>query len=1811
MGTLTIKQRLAELVKEGISFEVDGGKLLVKGDLQVLDNERKEFLKQNKADIISLIESRMEEMPAIKKTGRTIPGPLSFSQQGLWLLDKINNGSAHYNLTGTFKLKGRLNYTALGNAFTAIVERHESLRSIFFVGDNGEPVQQVQPAGEFQVAIEELRAEEQSDAAIQAKIEAESGRIFNLEKDILLSVKLLKLNSEEHILVVTMHHIASDGWSMGILVKEFNILYSSYSENGHASLPALKIQYPDYAHWQRQWLKGSVLQKRVDYWRKQLAGLPVIHNLPLDYPRPALQTFNGNTVHSYIEKETLNALHKICRSESATLFMGLHAAFSCLLARYSNEKDIVVGTPVANREQAEVAGLVGFFMNLLVLRCDLSGEPAYRELLKRSKKMLEDAYEFQQVPFEKIVDELKVKRNLDHAPLFQVLLALHNNSSEEVSLANIVLEPVNYNSQQVAKYDLSLNITETADGLSLAWEYNTSLFRESAIVRMAEHFGTLLQSLLAEPDEQVFKVNMIGSDETVQAHKYLQGPQMDISNEENLIQSFSRHAMASPGQTAVISQETEYTYRQLSDKVDEIAHYLLSSGVQHGDKVGICLLRNVELVASIFACLKIGAAYIPLDPVYSSERINQVIATAQPKCIITLQPLKTLYLKGAAGTGFLCLDQQTGAKNKVVAAHRGKDDTAYIMFTSGTTGKPKGIEITNANLENLLKGFDISFGTVETQKWLAQTSINFDISVLELIWTISRGHTIVLQQSNPFKLLSYEKMAPAKPLDFSIMFFGADKSTGHKYDLVFETVKYADQHGFTAIWTPERHFGEFGGAFSSPSVLSSAIAAITKNIGIRSGSVVLPLHDPIRVAEEWSVVDNISNGRIAISVASGWQPDDFVISGAGYHERHKMMREKITELKKLWKGIPVVRKNGLGNDFSVKIRPTPVQQELPLWITAAGNADTFKYAGETGANILTHMLGQSLDKLKQNIAVYHQALTENGFAIEDKKVTLMLHTYIDPSYEAAAATSEQPFRDYLASSVKLMEPLAKELGLDIETQGDELVDIAYKKFSKENTLIGNPGSCQKMLFSLQEIGVTEVACLVDFGIENDKVLSGLEQIEETRNLYHAQVQLAQLLNSETHKTEPELIQQHQITHVQSTPSQAKLMVDLNDQANPGKLSTVRHWFIGGEPVSSELLKGLEAITPAQVYNMYGPTETTVWSAWRAISSEDCYIGGPVLNTRLLLLNEYEQPVPTGVVGELYIGGSGVAKGYYNDPELTARSFKTLTGTLPGAGRFYRTGDLMKMNGNGTFEYVGRKDNQVKLNGYRIELDDIEKTIAKVPGVKDCKVLPVKEDQTAFLSAYVVREDIVYGDHHELPPAEQARPFHFPDGSLVYHQSDRQLAMLYKEIFVDDIYFRHDITVPEKGLVMDVGANIGSFSMHLARKHPHATVIAFEPIPQIFSALKKNFEHRQVKGRILNYGISNKKEKATFHYYPEMSGMSGRFAEKETIVSAVEKYIENDKTVRADHTGETNAIMQSYYNEIDGKSDLSGELGQYLNSLYESSEVECRLTTISDVIDELNIRSVDLLKVDVEKSECLVLEGIRNDHWPLIHQLALEVDGDDHLETIRNLLHEKGFEVKVDELVMGDSELPNNDNTYMLYARNDNNRKDHDEQSGLFDMQAYETPIRDFVRKMLPEYMVPRHIVFVPSIPLMENGKVDMNRLKQLRTQEQLPETNTVKLSGKVELDVYRIWCEVLKKEAVPQHISIFEAGGSSIEVVLLHDRLQKEFGVEFSLIELFRNPTIPQQAKLVQNAGNTGGETIKKAINKGASRRNARAGRTH
>ncbi|MEM9547322.1 MAG: MupA/Atu3671 family FMN-dependent luciferase-like monooxygenase [Bacteroidota bacterium] len=1808
---MTTKEYLISLIKKGIEFDSNQGKLLVKGALQILTDADKKFLKEHKSELLTLIDQgrKSKKKTVIPKSNSTENLPLSYRQESLWLLDKINNGSAHYNLLWSFRIRGNLNYDALIEAFLTIIQRHEILRTNFLTQSDGNPIQKVNSINRFAVPIEILdSSDKQIEDDIRQKILAESTKVFDLENDLLIRVRLLKLDDEEHVLIIALHHIIADEWSIGILLEEFKALYEASLQQKTDPLPELQIQYGDYASWQRKELIGERLDHYLSYWKNQLSDLPLVHNLPLDFTRPNMQTFKGDILHSTVTQKTLNALKELCKSQSASLFMGMYSAFNCLLARYSGEKDIVIGSPIANREREELSGMVGFFMNLLVLRSDLTNNPSFKDLIRQSKGLLQDAYQYQQLPFDKLIEELKVPRNLSHNPLFQVLISMYEKDIETISFSGLTLDPVENDHDNLVKYDLCLHIAQSDEGLHLTWEYNSDLFKRSTIDRMARNFGTLLNNLLELPDEDVFKIELLDAEEKQSILSKLIGENIDISKKKSVIDLLEYNVKTNTSNTAVICDGQSYTFEEFDNRANAICNLLIEKGIQKQDKVGICLLRGVDMVATIFACLKIGAIYIPLDPIYPAERIKHIVDQVSPQFIVCTNALKALRLDLNKEGEIICLDDyrlESFALDDNFRA-RNAEYIAYIIFTSGTTGKPKGIEITHTNLDNLLHAFDKDFGSDEVQRWLAQTSINFDISVLELIWTISRGHTIVLQKSNPLKLLDHSILGEARKMDFSVMFFGADKAKERKYDLLLNVAKYADENGFKSIWTPERHFGEFGGAYPSPPVLSSALAVLTKNLGIQSGSVVLPLHDPIRVAEEWSLIDNLSNGRVGLSIASGWQPDDFVINNSDFKNRHQTMREGIVELKKLWSGEPITRKNGLGNDFAINIRPKPIQKELPLWITAAGNPATFKYAGQIGANLLTHMLGQSIDTLEENIGIYNKSLEEHGFDPNEKSVTLMLHTYLDETLEQALKVSEQPFKEYLGSSIRLMKPMADELGIDMDTQLDELIEMAFLKFSKENTLIGSPASCQPMLFNLNRIGVTEVACLVDFGVEAENVMTSLQRVVEANELYQAQSSLVNGLNVTQQLTEADLIETYNISHVQMTPSQARLVYDIVSQRkSPEMLETVQKWFIGGEPLNKKLLKDLDTITTCKFYNMYGPTETTVWSAWQEVNKDDISIGGPILNTSLLLVDEYKNLLPPGIVGQLHIGGDGVGNGYFNNAELTNEKFLQSKNLVKDHARIYDTGDLMKLNDDGTFEFQGRKDKQVKINGYRVEIDEIESTIQNNQGVKDCRVIKSTLGNVDMLSAYVVKEDVFYGEINGTLEEASVKEFTFGDNSLIYHHTDRQLAMLYQEVIKDEIYFRHGISIPENGLVIDLGANVGTFSIDVHQRHPSAYVIALEPIPQIFAALKKNFEHRSIRGKILNLGISNKVEETSFFYYPEMAGMSGRFADSETILSAVDGYVQNDVAV----IKEARSVEKENGNGADTalleKENFPEGYQTYLNTLYAAEEVHCHLTTVSDLIELFDIETIDLLKLDVEKSELLALEGIRDADWTKIRQLVIEIDGNDNLEKIKNMLDERGYQFTVDDFVLADAEAQSEHNTYMLYATNaDYESVENEKTFEKLNPQTSESELRENLKEVLPDYMVPKDFHFVDAIPLMENGKVDFVKLGEMTKIQSKPRA-VKKLTNKTEISIYNIWSEVLNRKDIPGDISIFEAGGNSLEIVQIHERLQSAFNVEFPLVDLFRNATITQQAKLV-NQSDDRNNTSKKALERGQLRRKSK-----
>ncbi|HEX8274268.1 MAG TPA: amino acid adenylation domain-containing protein, partial [Longimicrobiaceae bacterium] len=582
----------------------------------------------------ALRRAELPVLPPVVPTGRTGALPLSFAQERLWLVDQMEPGSAVYNIPMAWRLEGALDEAALEKALGEIIQRHEALRTVFAEVD-GSPVQVIAPFGGFALPVEDLSdlGEADREAALGQRAGEEAARPFDLAAGPLFRAALLRLGGEDHALLLSMHHIVSDGWSMGVFFRELSALYAAYREGAESPLPELGVQYADYAAWQREQLAGETLERQLAYWKERLAGAPELLELPTDHPRPAVQTYRGAAVPVELSRELLERLQALGRSEGATLYMMLLGAFQVLLSRYSGSEDVVVGSPIAGRTRGEVEGLIGFFVNTLVLRVDLSGDPSFRELLGRVREATLGAYEHQEMPFERLVAELRPERSLSHSPLFQVSFTMDSAQDTGGGLAGLSVQGV-ATEIAVAKFDLSLGLAATARGLRGELNYSTDLFEPGTALRMARHLERVLEQVARDADVHLSGLKLAGE---VERQTLLAAGHATRSFPvaERLDRRFEARALERPHAPALTFEAETLTYRELNERANRLAHRLRALGVAPGTRVGIALERSAELVATILAVLKAGGAYVPLDPAYPAERIAFVLEDAQIPVLVT------------------------------------------------------------------------------------------------------------------------------------------------------------------------------------------------------------------------------------------------------------------------------------------------------------------------------------------------------------------------------------------------------------------------------------------------------------------------------------------------------------------------------------------------------------------------------------------------------------------------------------------------------------------------------------------------------------------------------------------------------------------------------------------------------------------------------------------------------------------------------------------------------------------------------------------------------------------------------------------------------------------------------------------------------------------------------------------------------------------------------------------------------------------------------------------------------------------------
>jgi amino acid adenylation domain-containing protein len=666
--------------------------------------------------------------------------PISFAQQQLWVLDRLDPGNPSYNIACAIKARGSLSLGALRESLRAVVARHESLRTTFVEVD-AEPMQIVAAECPLELPTFDLSTVPQSQRESEAMRLArqESERPFDLAAGPLIRVMLLHLSSEEHILMLVLHHIVTDGWSMNVFMREIGQLYGAFAAGQRSPLPDLPIQYGDFARWQRQYLAGDVLDRHVAYWCSRLAGADPVLELPADRVRPARRTSRGATQRLLFSPSLRDRLKALSEETNATLFMTLLAAFQVLLWRYTDRHDLLIGTPTAGRNQVEFERSIGFFVNTVVIRSDLSGNPRFLELIRRVRGIALEAFEHQDAPFLKVIEALRIPRSLSYSPLFQVMFILQNGPRQKLELAGVNLEELEFDNE-TAKFALTLEMREEDNGLSCAFEYSTDLIEAETVARMAGHFQSLLEGIVADPGRQLSDLPLMSATERHRLVVEWNDNASDYPRDTCIHELFEKQVERTPAAVALVCRNRRITYADLNARANQVAHALRQRGVEPGGLVGICVERSIEAVTGLLGILKAGSAYVPMDPAYPSERLSFMVEDSRAPVLLTVQKLLDRVPPGVSE--IICIDADLGggveaSNNPGVLVD--PQTPAYVMYTSGSTGRPKGVLATHRASVNRFFWMWNAWGFVPEEVCCQKTALSFVDSVWEIFGPLLQG----------------------------------------------------------------------------------------------------------------------------------------------------------------------------------------------------------------------------------------------------------------------------------------------------------------------------------------------------------------------------------------------------------------------------------------------------------------------------------------------------------------------------------------------------------------------------------------------------------------------------------------------------------------------------------------------------------------------------------------------------------------------------------------------------------------------------------------------------------------------------------------------------------------------------------------------------------------------------------------------------------------------------------------------------------------------------------------------------------------
>jgi natural product biosynthesis luciferase-like monooxygenase protein len=1241
-------------------------------------------------------------------------------------------------------LREPLDLNRFRQAWNQVVMRHQPLRTRFRWGGLSEPVQEVlryTDAFEPRVLDWRGRSAEDRERAFRDLLTTDRHEGFDLATAPAMRLTVVRIGETEWRCVWSFPHILLDGRSFPVVLCE---VFDLYDANGSEYRLAPAPQYSGFIRWLGQRDRSG----EEAFWRRLLKGLSGPTPLPGGEAAAARTEVGRGECAIRLAAAQTGAVSDFAKALGVTSNTLIQGAWALLLSRYTGDDDVVFGAARACRG-GTVAGAentVGVFINTVPVRVSCQPDARVSDWLGAIRRQQLDVRPFEHTP---LTDIQRWSGFPAGQPLFHSIIVFdHGSLDGQVHARRPAWTHRHFALHERTPFPLTL-YAYAGDQLELKLAYDLGRFSDSTASQLLVRLVTLLDALSSDPERPVGAIRVLGERERRQQLVEWNATERQVDLTQCVHRLVEAQVRRSPGAPAIADNRVTLTYAELDARANRLAHRLLALGATPDCRVGICVDRSVDLVVGVLGVLKAGAAFVPLDPDYPPERLRYMAEDAGLVALVTVDhaardlgpavPIVNLTREAEA------LRRLPGEAPQVQV---NPDNLAYVIYTSGSTGRPKGVMVEHRNVVNFFAAMDDRVPGPLPGTWLAVTSLSFDISVLELLWPLTRGCKVVVAAGvgDAGKSEVGDGDGPA----FSLFYFasGEGGSGEDKYRLLLEGARFADERGFHAVWTPERHFHAFGGLYPNPSVAGAALASITRRVGIRAGSVVLPLHHPVRIAEEWALVDNLSRGRVGVSFASGWQPNDFVLAPDKYGERKRVMLEGIETVRRLWRGEAVAFPGPDGSPVPVRVLPRPIQPELPVWITTAGSPDTYRAAGEAGAYVLTHLLGQTVEDVAKMISVYREAWKDAGHPGEGH-VTLMLHTFVGTDEAAVRETVREPMKAYLRSAVSLIKGFAgawtayrrgagrvRATGDEFENLSPEdlesLLDFAFERYFETSGLFGTPERCLELVGKLRRAGVDEIACLIDFGVPTDQVLPQLEELDRVRRD-------AQRVHRGGSRSLAAVMAEHGVTHLQCTPSAARML--LADPETRGALGTLRAMLVGGEPLPGSLANELRAVVKGPVLNMYGPTETTIWSSTYDVGQEHgtVPIGRPIANTRFYVLDRHGQPVPVGVPGELYIGGAGVVRGYLGRPDLTAERF--LADPFVAGQCVYRTGDVVRFRADGVAEFLGRADHQVKIRGHRIELGEIEAVVGLHPEVRQVVVHPwQRSEEDLVLVAYVVARD---------------------------------------------------------------------------------------------------------------------------------------------------------------------------------------------------------------------------------------------------------------------------------------------------------------------------------------------------------------------------------------------------------------------------------------------------------------------------------------